>query len=476
MSSLSIYKIEQENLNCIWDNPRLCYDYDRKFFVTDVARDIYDTIRYLHESDVKVTVDSVVTYGNQRNNLISKENIEYIRSQEYDTKNSTFYITNLKKQYAKLSIQEAISKDLFKVVTSKNELDVDQVREFARFLDNNLDLVYGADEGLRSIREVGEVYRGALIDRKLGNHRSYGDASLDRVLKAGAAPGQMTSIVGDTGMGKSTFALNLFSKQINKMIPTLYISLEMDQISTMDRLISIRKRIPTSWLLDIGDDSVDSDYVMSVFEDEMRRLEAFNDRFYMVDKSGLTTGDVESLIQKAKQKMGVDYLICTIDLTTLLRDCGTKPTDIELCINRLADISKRQNVHIINIVQLRRPDVEGIHNIEQIEYLRPKTESNIKNSGAIAERSRTVLTIFRRKAYAKKLFPDDPETALMDDEFDVTVVKQSMGEAGTIIKYMYDGSMFRLDPFIDNDSVGKYGYSVEGNPEPTDSIQEDQGV
>ena len=471
-SSFSIYKIEQQNLNCVWDNPKLCYEYSDRFFVTEVAQDIFDTIRYLYENDVKVTVDSVFSYGNRRNPLIVRENLEYIRQQEYDVSSFEFYLKNLKKEHAKIGIQNSLSTDLFKVVTSKNELDVDKVRQICRYLSDSLDVIDGNKEGLKTIREVGEHYRGALIDRKLGNFYSYGDVSLDSVLRAGAAPGQMTTIVGATGMGKSTLALNLFSRQINKQIPAVYMSLEMDEISTMDRLVSLRKRIPTSWLYMRGDEEergVDNDYIMSLFEDEYEKLQRLGDRFFIVDRSNLSTSDVESLIQRAKDKMGTNYLICTIDLMTMLSDCGTKPQDIEECMNRLSALAKRQNVHLINIAQIRRTnEEERVHSVSEIDRLRPRTENSIKNSGAIAERSRAVLTVFRKKAVARKLFPEDPEVDLLDDEFDVTVVKQSQGESGIVIRYLYDGDRFRLDPYIENVETEGFGSHLDVDSPITD--------
>lgn len=468
--SITVYKVEQQVLNCCWDNPKLCYEIDAKFFQTEVARDIFVTIKYLHENSVKITVDSVATYGNSRNSLITKDNISAIRQQEYVLSQADFYFRALRKLWAKANIQKLLTEDMLNVVTSKNELDVPKLRSFVRSIDANLELVDGVESDLQTISQVGERYRGALIERKKGMYYSYGDVALDSVLMAGASPGQMTTIVGATGMGKSTLALNLFSRQINKYIPTMLVSLEMDEVSTMDRLVALRGHIPMKNLymrsMDVeteepGTEEDDADYTMSIAEDEINNLKRYENNFFMVDNPNLSTSDIEALIQKAKQKMQTDYLICTIDLMTMLNDCGTKPQDIEECMNRLSAIAKRQNVHIINIVQANRStDNANVRSVEELDRLRPKTTHSIKNAEAIAERSRTVLSVFRKKAYAEKLFPDDPATKVMDDEFDVTVVKQSQGMSGIMVKYIYDGSMYRLDPLLDD----------EGNVDVTQDI------
>lgn len=447
---ISLIKVEQQNLNVVWDCPEYIYKFDRPYFISTIANDIFQTIKKLYENGIKITASDVVTYGNSRNSEITKENLDILRSQEYEIENFKFYFDNLKKNYAKVKIEEKILKEVVVETSSKGELNVKKIQELSNSLQEHLDIIKGKDSVLQSIEQIGTKYRGVLVARKLGQYKfSTGDSLLDSHLAMGFAPGQITTIFGSSGVGKSAFALNLFSKQINKRIPTMMISLEMDEIATMDRLISNRKKLPSRLLQFKDDDAVDtSEQIFSVFEDGLNDLIKYDKNFFLVDDPSIRLSDLELLVKEAKKRMDTEYLICTIDLLTMMSDFGSKPTEMEESMNKLNAIAKRQNVHFVCLVQANRSvDNVSITTIEQIDRLRPKSLHGIKNSAAIAERSRIVLSVFRKKHYANELFPDDPSLEFMDDTMTITVLKQNQGVTGSIINYLYDPFIFRIYPY-----------------------------
>jgi replicative DNA helicase len=107
------------------------------------------------------------------------------------------------------------------------------------------------------------------------------------------------------------FALNLISKQINKRIPCLYISMEMDEMSTMDRLLAMRQRTSTTMFHTQSDGSF-NEVAFDILDNEMSKYVGKDNKFFLVDNPSISTKDVEVLIKEAKKKMGVDYLICTV--------------------------------------------------------------------------------------------------------------------------------------------------------------------
>jgi replicative DNA helicase len=373
-----------------------------------------------------------------------------LRSQEYRLEDFDFYFRNLKKNYAKNQIQEKLLKDVLINTSSKGELNIEKLESLVTEIQTNLDMIQGKESMLRSMEALGQTYRGVLVDRMKGKSKfSTGDSFLDKSLAVGFASGQITTIFGATGIGKSMFALNLISKQINKSIPCLYISMEMDEMSTMDRLMAMRQRVSTS-MFHTQSDGTFNDIAFTILDEEMKKYAGKNSKFFLVDNPSISTKDVEVLIKEAKNKMGVDYLICTLDLATMLTDMGEKPSEIEQSMNRLSAIAKRQNVHIVCIVQANRGvDAKSIEVVESIKKLKPKSLHGIKNSAAFAERSRIVLSVFRAKYYANMLFPNEPETQIMDDIFEVSVLKQSQGLAGTEVKYLYEPEFFRLYPYLE---------------------------
>jgi replicative DNA helicase len=449
---LSLIKVEQQNLNCIWDNPSFIYKFDRRYFISEIAESIFQTIKYLYESDVKITVDQVVTYGNSKNSAITTENLENLRKQEYNDEDFNFYFLNLKKNYSKVLIEEKILKDTIINVSSKGELDLEKLQDLTATLLEHIDIIQGKESSIQTIEQVATRYRGVMVDRRRGDFFfSTGDSALDRNLALGFVPGQITTIYGSSGVGKSTLAVNLFSKQINRRIPTMMMSLEMDEISSMDRLIALRNKIPHR-MLTFRDEALceDPDIVFSLLEKGLKDLEDFKDNFLLLDDPSISLkSDLEKIIREAKLKMKTDYLICTIDLFTMMHDIGIKPQEIEEAMNILSSIAKKQKVHFVVVVQANRAsDSLQINSIEEIDRLRPKSINNIKNSQAIAERSRLVLSVFRPRHYAVNLFPEDPSLEFMDDIMQVTVLKQNQGEVGNIVEYLYEPQYFRLIPYI----------------------------
>ena len=111
-------------------------------------------------------------------------------------------------------------------------------------------------------------------------------------------------------------------------------------------------------------------------------------------------------------------------------------------MNELNALAKSENVHIIGVAQFNRgTDTGKVTSIESIQNFRP-TANDIKNSSALLERARLVLSVFRAKPYAVKYLVDShgdpfPEVNDMEDYLELQVLKNSSGEVGKIYKYFY---------------------------------------
>jgi hypothetical protein len=162
---IGIVKLEQQVLNCIWDSPELIYKFDRDYFISSVASDILATMQFLHEANIDISVNDLVANGNERNNGITKENLEMLRSQDYQLENFEFYFKNLKKNFAKNQIQEKLLKDVLINTSSKGELDIEKLESLVTEIQTNLDMIQGKESMLRSMEALGKTYRGVLVDR-----------------------------------------------------------------------------------------------------------------------------------------------------------------------------------------------------------------------------------------------------------------------------------------------------------------------
>lgn len=309
---------------------------------------------------------------------------------------------------------------------------------------------------LMNIEEWSNEYIEDLQQRKLGKKYTYGDLNLDEEMFKGAYPGAITTVAASTGSGKSTFVLNLMNNLIEQNTPCMYISLEMGAVDTMDRLIAMRKGIPNDELYNQG--NIDS--VIESVEEEKKNLLTRN-KFYFVEDPSIDLTKLRSMIREFKQRTHEDYCLVAIDLLTQLKgfnvsaNKGTSNAmSIELAMNDLNALAKEENVHIIGVVQFRRDsDSIKISSLDDLERARP-TLGEIKNSGAISERSRVVLGIFRPKMVAERFrqaLTEPEQTALdnMSDIMEVQVLKNSAGNVGRIFKYMFDNQCFRLLPLVD---------------------------
>ena len=446
-------KFESEKLvfDCIIKNTQLLQDIDPEWLSLK-GKELYNAIEFL------VSNNKVVTESNLKVQVNDEELWPFITElfdghDESDIRDFDVYRDRLKLDYAKEQISSRLADDLKVLVNKRGDLDLSKAEELERLLTQNLDLIRNKRSNVPLMSEIAERYREELSDRVEGKFYSYGDAELDKVT-VGAQPGQITTLFGPTSMGKSAYALNLFNKQINKHIPSAYFTLEMDEISTMDRLISLRTGIPVSDLMMRGIDETDKITITSVVNNELEKLEKMSGWMCIADEPGLKLSEFESRIIKIKKRMGVDYLIAFVDLWTMFADIKAEASDIESAINKTQEIAKRQNIHLIPIVQANREaDKKAPVSIEMIPNMKIRNLNSIKNSAAIGERSRTTISVFRGKKIAEQYFPDNPLTEMMDDVFEATVIKCSNGKIGSTVKYIYQPECFKITPYIEEEKV-----------------------
>jgi hypothetical protein len=154
------------------------------------------------------------------------------------------------------------------------------------------------------------------------------------------------------------------------------------------------------------------------------------------------------MINQVKMKMQTDYMVVFVDLATMMEDFGEGiPIAYEQAMNNIHQMTKRTRVHLVLIVQAVQKSLENHRptTIEGLRVFRP-TLADIKNSSAIAERSRQVLALYREHYYAAKFFPEDPLVQEEDDIMEVSLLKCSNSEVGKRLNYLHDGGLFRLYP------------------------------
>jgi replicative DNA helicase len=413
--------------------------------VTPQGSAVFDTLVRLAQAKVPITVEHIISDGNSRNAWITRENLEtVIFTTEYSVGAFEYYKERLRGDWARFQLEVTLTTKLLPKLTEKGDINTDLLLTFVDDIQENVSILKGTEHRLITPGKFVSDYLEMIGRRNLGTELyETGDAELDAMLTMGFAPGDQTGLFGDTGMGKSMVSLNWINKQINKQIPGLAIMLEMTRTSTADRLFALRNNIVVKQLVpQVRGESLDS-FIMDLLEAERKRFEKMNS-YMFVDETNLFISDVETLVKDAKRKMGVDYLVCTIDLWSMLKDvAGLDPGDYEEGMNKTLEVAKRQHVHFIDVIQKKREGFKAPPTIEGLQRFRP-TKDSIKNSGAIAERCRNLFSVYREKYYAEEFFPEDPETIAMDDIVEVQNLKQTQGKKGGFIRYLHHPGMFKL--------------------------------
>jgi replicative DNA helicase len=418
--------------------------------IHEVAKSIYQAIEKLDEAEVEVTAPSLFQAANEIDYNVSKSVIDAIVAMD-ETGASTLedILATLESAKQKKALSEKLE-ELTRIANSAGPLDMEKTIEGLYAVDRILKTNTGASL-LKDFDRWSDEYILELQERSKGKVYAYGDENLDRFIFKGAYPGAITTIAAGTGQGKSTYVLNLINTLIDSYVPCMYISLEMSGMDTYDRLIALRREIPMEHL-HACDESLLS--VVDLVREEKKALEN-NKRFYFVEEPLLSISRLRSLIKEFKQRAKTDYAIVAIDLVTQITDFmhnkgnASVANSIETAMNDLNALAKEQSIHIIAVTQFNREaDNYKVTCVEDLEMLRP-TLNHIKNSAAIAERSRVVLSLFRKKYYSDRYLVNDPAAEEIPDILEAAILKNSSGPVGHVFKYMFEGSIFRCTPMLE---------------------------
>jgi len=456
-SSESVVIAEYRLLHTLIEHPEYLHDsrvYEDMFF-HELAKSIFQAIYSLHQEQIPITKESLKQRATEIDYMVSSPVIDKIFSIEepYHEASFTDILATLETAKKKQLLASHFE-NLASLARKAGDLNSDDILEGLEKADSILKTGFSVSL-LKDFNTWSSEYLQELGERAKGKRYPYGDMYLDKYIFKGAYPGAITTIAAGTGQGKSTYVLNIINSLINLYIPCMYVSLEMDGMDTYDRLIALRKEIP---LEDLHDSDCTASIIPLVQEEQTALKE--NTKFYFVEEPMLSIARLRALVKEFKHRAKSEYAIIAVDLATQLTDFMQSnarnlsvANSIEVAMNHLNALAKEEQVHIIAVVQFNRDaDNVRVHTIEDLELLRP-TLNNIKNSAAIAERSRVVISLFRKKFYAERYLTQVPEAQQIPDILECQILKHSSGEVGKIFKYAFEGKFFRCTPLLEDASI-----------------------
>jgi len=450
---ISLITNEKQTLMCLIEKPELILQFEKNYFISGIGKDIFDILHYFYnnEKPIQPTINNIINEGNRKNEAITKDLIASLFKEEYTLEDFKYYQKRLKEDYIKNKFSDKTLKELLIVLEQKGDLDTNKLSLLVEELQIGMEELEDKKNNIQDGFNLLKDYQVILEKKQKGEYfYSTGDSYLDSYLIEGFMPGYITTLFSNTGVGKSMYALNLINKQINKYIPNLYVSLELGPITTAERLLSMRNRIPTTVFSGRNQNDDLKKLASNTVEKELVHFENYP-YFAIIQKPSVSITELEHYIRIFKKRINVDYCVVVVDLLTMLSDfLGQGKAEIyENCMNRLHYLVRKENVHLFGIVQARRDNSGNKYSdIKSLNKLKP-TLDTIKSSSAIAERSRIVLSAFRLKYYAEMFFPELPELDTMEDILEIAILKQSSGALANL-KYLYQGETSNIFKYVES--------------------------
>jgi len=438
-------------LNALVKNPVFMEDNQiaPDLFYHSVARSLYQAIETMADRKVPFSEAALLQHANEIDFNVSKDIVAQVVG--IDPQGATHLqdmLEILHKAKTKREVFESLQNAVIEA-GKHGELNRTEVEKYL----SDVEIHLAAQAVTSDVQDIGQWMADYIADlrgRTNGKRYPFGDVHLDKFAVKGAYPGAYTIIAADTGMGKTSYVVNLINGMLNQGIPCLYLSLEMSSVAIMDRLISIRKNLPTAALYD----SSAMTSVIAEVEAERAALMALNTPFEFTDIPDMSMTKIRKIVRDFKKKWGVDYLIIFIDLLSQVEEFmegGTQATlaaRIDGAVNKFNSLLKKENAHGIGVVQFRR-DVEKdvrVRGFDDLVHLKPMLH-HIKNGGGFAERGRLVVSLFRAKHYGLKYIPEDEQVQAMDDIMEVSILKQNDGPSARF-HYLFDGEVFTITPIV----------------------------
>jgi len=452
--SKSIIITEQQVLACYLKNSELLDKEESCFFQNDASICIFNGLKKIRKEKGDFLTSTVVAYCSPDNADVDFELIDGLKTEvEFSIDSFDYYHKRLVEEYVKSKLLTETLKTATEGLLAKGDFNINVLKNLSAKVDNAISLLNNKST-LLDLPTLLTSYENNLRNLKNNKHfASSGCHYLDSKLYGGGFEfGQLTSIFGNSGNGKSIFVEKLINGKINRQEPVLYVPTEMGQFSTIDRLIAMRTGIPISSLNTVDKETGDiPDYVLEEFLKEKKRLSR-NTLFRLLDQPGLSVNSLQQSGRDMKKFLGIDYLSIYVDLGSMLKDFGgdNKASRYEDALNELFAVAKEENFAIIPVFQTKRKNNVSVTEYADCRKFSPTIE-DLKNSGAIEERSRVVISVFRQKYYGERILgKQDPEVMIADDIMDVSIQKQNNGPLSTT-RYLYDGPTGHL-AYLEDDS------------------------
>ncbi|MFN5919368.1 MAG: replicative DNA helicase, partial [Planctomycetota bacterium] len=240
-------------------------------------------------------------------------------------------------------------------------------------------------------------------------------------MTGGLHNGELVILAARPSMGKTAFAMNIAEQvAMKEQAPTLFVSLEMNSIELVDRLLCSIARVNGSRMR-----------VGTITHEEQQRLiknaaDISVAPLYIDDSPSRTVSEIAAVARRISkmenQKTGKKLGLIVIDYLQLIEPDNSKDQrqeQVAKIARKLKMLAREQNVPVLCLSQLNRQ-------AEDSKDHRPRL-SHLRESGAIEQDADVVIFIHREEYYHK------PDKAVeFAGQAQVIIAKQRNGPIGDV--------------------------------------------
>jgi replicative DNA helicase len=342
----------------------------------------------------------------------------YLLSEILDKNEILFTVNKLKELSAKRKLynilkfnEQLLKKENVSKILKRILEDTIEIKEF---LEKDKHTKYNIGEALNKYKEeiLKRKYKPSILEGL-----PTGFSEIDK-LTGGLKGGEVIIIAGRPSMGKSAFALNIFTNLLKEGYKACFVSLEMGENQIWDRIFSSETGIDI-YSIRKGNFTEEEEEKIKEFAEEI----AIHWEGKVITRGVETFMDLKTIAYELKEENSLDCLI--IDYLQLLKGdkkYHSRQEEVAEISRSLKILAKELDIPIVALAQLSRE-------VEKRSDKRPLL-SDLRESGSIEQDADIIMFLYRPEYYLitkNRHIPSD-----LKGKTEVIIAKNRQGATKTI--------------------------------------------
>lgn len=396
---------------------------------------IFNAILNLNNQNQKITISNLVTeLKNKKQFNKNGINIQYFKELQ-----ETFVLDEELEEFADALITATLLRNLLKTINDiEKEYLTGKINSYSSFINE----IQKKISKILEQKKISSFVNSEIISKETKNYIKTLMTSEKKLLgfdsgfpflnavSNGLQKKNLVVIAGRTGVGKTTFALNVaINVAKNEEVTVAIFSLEMSYIQLCIRLLSSATNIENK---KISSGKLDDQEATLVFN-ELRQMEKL--KIYIDESSSLTIYDLIAKVKILKSEQP-DLGMVVIDYLGLIskdqkEKIESRQLEIQGYTRKLHELARELDINIILVSQLNRK-------IDDRKDGKPKL-SDLRESGSIEQDAELVLLMY------KPLKKDD-NFNVNTNELNIKIAKNRNGISDCDFKVNFSSNINKFTP------------------------------